>query len=238
MTAKFTLAILAGLAGIVLGAVVHAQEVRQDVASLAGQYFEGDGLGVNWSLTLTSKGSFSFTWHGCLGLYDESEGNFAVEGGALVLRPAKPTKTSRLPTRWLPIVWGERMYLLEENQIPLFTQYVNFGWEPRTQQYGLFMIRQTDWEKNATGSPRLPAQWAGFILDRPVDSLVTRLLPGRRAEIGAGINARLRPGMLLTAVQGNDWFDVKVVSVEQDRSTVEAKKGHVLTVGQRVTSKL
>jgi hypothetical protein len=54
------------------------------VLSLAGppggEYYSGDGLGVNWTVSLTEEGRFEFAWHGCLGLYDSNEGPFALDG--------------------------------------------------------------------------------------------------------------------------------------------------------------
>jgi hypothetical protein len=42
----------------------------------------------------------------------------------------------QLPLQWVLVPWGDRMYLLEEEDIPLFAKYVNQGWEPRTEAHG------------------------------------------------------------------------------------------------------
>jgi hypothetical protein len=38
-----------------------------DPAVVSGDYYSGDGLGVNWSLELCQDGTFEFSWDGCLG---------------------------------------------------------------------------------------------------------------------------------------------------------------------------
>jgi hypothetical protein len=55
------------------------QQVREEIKSLghhvwAGEYYFGDGLGVNVSLILAPKFGYVFEWRGCLGLYDRNYG--------------------------------------------------------------------------------------------------------------------------------------------------------------------
>src|SRR5690242_13014799 len=51
----------------------------------AGNYYEGDGLGVNVNLSLAPKSGFSFTWYGCLGLYDLNYGPAVESDGKINL---------------------------------------------------------------------------------------------------------------------------------------------------------
>jgi hypothetical protein len=43
-------------------------------SELPGQYYLGDGLGVNCSLELHPDHRFRFVWRGCLGMYDRNQG--------------------------------------------------------------------------------------------------------------------------------------------------------------------
>src|SRR5262245_42900344 len=43
----------------------------------AGTYYQGDGLGTNVTLVLAPEGGATYTWTGCLGLYDCNQGNIA-----------------------------------------------------------------------------------------------------------------------------------------------------------------
>ena len=56
--------------------------IEQELSKLkmhpwAGDYYYGDGLGVNVELTLAPDSGFVFTWNGCLGLYDQNYGDVA-----------------------------------------------------------------------------------------------------------------------------------------------------------------
>jgi hypothetical protein len=55
---------------------LRRKKIQEDMATLedhpwAGDYYEGDGTGVNVSLTLAPNSGFVFEWHGCGGLYDD-----------------------------------------------------------------------------------------------------------------------------------------------------------------------
>ena len=56
-----------------------SQKIEKEIARLkdhpwAGQYFFGDGLGANVSLTLAPENGFTIIWRGCMGLYDQNHG--------------------------------------------------------------------------------------------------------------------------------------------------------------------
>lgn len=54
---------------------------------LTGDFYCGDGLGKNSSLTLKSDRTFTFHASGDLGDYDENHGRYAWEGDEIVLDP-------------------------------------------------------------------------------------------------------------------------------------------------------
>jgi len=60
----------------------------------AGEYYFGDGLGVNVSLALAPANGFVFSWHGCLGLYDLNYGDVDFSNGTVKLL-FKYTNTQR-----------------------------------------------------------------------------------------------------------------------------------------------
>jgi len=51
----------------------------------AGDYYAGDGLGVNITLSLAPTSGYVFEWHGCLGLYDRNYGTVAWINGCVCL---------------------------------------------------------------------------------------------------------------------------------------------------------
>ncbi len=56
---------------------------------LAGRWYRGDGLGVNLRLELREDGTYSQTWHGCLGKYGEAAGEWKFEEGQVRFTPTE-----------------------------------------------------------------------------------------------------------------------------------------------------
>jgi hypothetical protein len=71
--------------------------IQDEIAALgnhewAGEYYEGDGLGVNVSLILAPKSGYVFEWHGCLGLYDRNYGAVTLKDRRIRLSFTFPNK--------------------------------------------------------------------------------------------------------------------------------------------------
>jgi hypothetical protein len=149
----------------------RAHAISEELAALgehpwAGEYRCGDGLGVNRRLLLAPNSGFLYTWHGCLGMYDMNYG------------PASPTKDGSvalycefqnnewgargLPERLHPVRWGERRYLLADDEIAEFRNWVKHGFQSREPQHRSvrFLLRVGDEAKPAEGEPVFPPQVA------------------------------------------------------------------------------
>ena len=90
---------------------------------LAGVYYQGDGLGTNLVLVLAEDHRVGFAWYGCLGGGDKNGGTWSLDGDVVVLRLAEPDGPEglrRIDARFVPVKWGERVYLVEEDQMPAF----------------------------------------------------------------------------------------------------------------------
>jgi hypothetical protein len=228
---------------ITLAAAPLPAEPRVDSpVTLVGDYFSGDGLGVNWALSLRADGTYTFAWDGCLGRYAERQGRFRVDGPLVVLEGAELSVSPdeiELPSSLVAVRWGERLYLVPEAEGARFAADVTRGWEPRHRTDGRFLLRQSDWEKPVRGMPELPEGWRKWLLPDPIEAHVTRVLARHRAEIGAGSNQKLHPGMLLSLVSKKyGSTDVRVASVGPASSIVENDYGDPPFVsGGRVTSK-
>ena len=211
-----------------------------DLSEIAGTYYQGDGLGVNWTLTVDSQGRFSFTWDACMGRVDDNFGDAEIDDGVLLLHPQKPLehgKLRRLPVRLLPVRWAERLYLVDDESMPLFAEYINRAKEPRSHAQGMFFLRQEDWRTKSSGYPNLPSRWERFLLPRPVNARIVKLANDHLAEIDKGSADGLQVGMFLTAVAENEWIRVTVRSVNKDSSVVEAQAEHLLMMDYLVTSR-
>jgi hypothetical protein len=114
------------------------------VDSWAGHYYYGDGLGVNVELSLAPKSGFAFTWNGCLGLYDMNYGDVVESSGKIRLVPKLPNEHKPfegISQEFLPIVWGDRHYLIAAEEVVKFANAVNAGFEPREGAWGTFLLR-------------------------------------------------------------------------------------------------
>src|SRR5262245_11234809 len=91
-------------------------QIRAEVEKLgahpwAGEYYAGDGLGVNTVVLLAPKAGYVFEWHGCLGLYDRNYGPVAEKDGKLSL--SFTFENSRegfhgIAPELVPVSWGAR----------------------------------------------------------------------------------------------------------------------------------
>lgn len=227
----------------VAGGCATADNDSPGLKEVAGDYYFGDGLGVNCTLKLTAAGKFSFQWRGCLGIYDENQGAFAVSNGVLKITPKKSNVREGFrgtPTDFFPISWGSRLYLVPTNDIVKFCSDVNQGLEPRRGAWGLYYLRRDDRDKAVSGLPAVPELWANYLLDQPVKGTITGLIGKQEAWLDRGTEHGLLEGMILTA-RGDGRLmlsQVRVESVEKDRCRIKCRwRDDTLAVGQTVTSR-
>ncbi|MGQ0553857.1 MAG: hypothetical protein ACT4PU_11640 [Planctomycetota bacterium] len=167
-------------------------EIRAELATLeahawAGEYFAGDGTGVNTSLTLAPRSGYVFEWHGCLGLYDRNYGAVTSTGRKLGLSFAFENVHEGfrgLAPELVVIPWGPRVYLVPADDVIGFCNDVNAGDEPRTSIFGEYLLRKGDELTKVTGDPELPFDYQNALLKEPVETTVL--------EVG---EFALRPGV-------------------------------------------
>lgn len=144
-----------------LAGPVHSKRAEPitRLEQIAGKYYLGRGLGFNFTLTVTPRGTFSYTWQGCLGTYAEVSGGAFLRNGELVLEPSsqKGGTDGRLDTRFVPVRWGARQYLVPSDELPDFANQVKEGREPRSSSLGDSYLRQDDLNVPVTGEPDLPS---------------------------------------------------------------------------------
>ena len=214
-----------------------------ELKEIAGDYYFGDGLGVNCSFTLSARGKFTFQWQGCLGTYDKNKGSASLKDGILHIRPQKPNMREGFrgtATEFYPVRWGPRMYLIPTNEIVEFCSDVNQGSEPRQDNHGQYYIRRSDADKPVAGRPAVPEQWNKFILNKPVHGRITELIGTQEAWLNKGDADGLLEGMILTAQQhGKLMFaQVRVEAVEKGRCRIKCQwEDSQLAVGQTVSSR-
>ncbi|MDP3543848.1 MAG: hypothetical protein Q8T11_15380 [Elusimicrobiota bacterium] len=214
----------------------------------AGEYYEGDGLGHNLSLTLSPKGTFILESSGCTGSSPTERGRVRRIGDTLRF---EGTKSYWLADKDFHVVtWGARAYLLREGELVRFANYVNRGWEPSYGRRGHFMMRRGAGLKLATGRPKVPASIEPLILDRVVDASVISV--GRPisnstepwpvggiktlVELDAGSRDGLSAGLELPLRGGADG-EATVVSTKERTSTAELVSTTTPNIGWRVSTR-
>jgi hypothetical protein len=201
----------------------------------AGEYYYGDGLGVNVSLMLAPKSGYLFEWHGCLGLYDRNYGAVTLKRGRLHLSFTFPNKRDGfqgIAEEFIPIAWGDRKYLIPSDDIVGFCNEVNDGSEPRQDPHGSYLLRQGDWKKKVKGFPAVPQEFRSYLLIHPIEAEITGVgksttrpsvcdwkFKDTRVTLNCGSKKGLRTGMRLHVVKPEGIFEsVEVKKVDEEKS--------------------
>ncbi len=216
---------------------MQTKKIQQELRNLkdddwAGEYYFGDGLGVNVSLALAPKSGFVFSWHGCLGLYDLNYGDVAFTNGSVRLLFKYLNKREGfegIAPELLPVRWGKRHYLIAVDRIVDFTNAINAGTEPSSLfggRSGRFLLRRGDENMAVVGRPTLPNEFLGYILAEPIKVKVSsveqaRVEHSRRityVRIDAGSVDGIKQGMELYVHSPSRTFDTAVVTSVSEHS--------------------
>ena len=222
-----------------------ADEMRnlQDHA-WAGEYFHGDGLGVNVSLLLAPESGFVFIWRGCLGVYDRNYGPVTQDGDDVTLHCefANHRQGFRgIATSLRPIRWGERRYLIPDDQMIEFCNAVNSGVE-RDGASGRFLIRIRDGERvrPVVGNPELPEPYARLLLEDEIRGTVTEIRETTTRSGRSGIkfintDVTLDIGTAQGVFEGMELYVHETESIQTVRVTKAGERTSVAHV-QRIDS--
>jgi hypothetical protein len=216
------------------------EKIAEEIKTLgehpwAGEYYKGDGLGVNISLSIAPKAGYSFQWRGCLGLYDQNYGAVAEKDGRLHLSFMLPNKRSELrgvTEELVPVTWGERKYLVPTNEFIEFCNQINCGREPRDAVHGRCLLRRGDEKKKVTGLPSVPKEFEPYLLKTPIETEIVAIGKPVLTPMGDdmvhvvfnvtlkhGKKAGVLPGMKLNVVRPENVFDdIEVKSVEDEKA--------------------
>ncbi len=217
---------------------IRAEIKKRGVHEWAGEYYSGDGLGVNISLLMAPEAGFLFEWHGCLGLYDRNYGPVTDHGDHISLGFTFNNDQKGfqgIAQKWTPIQWGERRYLIPSEEIVDFCNAVNSGSEPRNGARGLHLLRDGDENKDVTGFPLVPQKYQPYLLSEPIEATIISV---GKFEPKSGTNkqdlkksvATLNVGAEQGVFVGMELYVTKpdrlVVSVKVFRA--DAEQSHVL----------
>lgn len=214
---------------------IHAEVKTLTNHAWAGEYYSGDGLGVNVSLLLAPKAGYVFEWHGCLGLYDRNYGGVSFTNGKIHLSFTFKNEQKGfqgIAEQLIPVSWGERQYLIPSGDIVEFCNDVNAGTEPREDMHGRHLLREGDEKKKVRGFPAVPDEFRAYLLTKPIEATITTVgsyttrpivcewkFKDTPVTLDAGSEAGILPGMEFHVRKpGNIVKSVTVTKVSRNSS--------------------
>jgi hypothetical protein len=134
---------------------------------LAGDYFRGDSE-FGGSLTLEADGRYSGVLRNEQGIFEQSKGTVRSREGCLILEPATPSNSKGyFPTELVPFRWASRLYLIPKDEVPLFSEAVKRGDEPRDRAHGSAFLREGDWTKKVGPFLGIPEELRSLAQPQP-----------------------------------------------------------------------
>lgn len=133
----------------------------------AGHYARGDGFSGD-TLSVAPTTGFEFESRYCTGK-GGTYGTLKEMGRVLVLTVlgGSPFYTPDA-LEYESVRWGQRAYLVPRKEIISFANEINSGGEPRHDMNGMFLLREGDHKKPASGRPQLPAAYRKYLLAKPI----------------------------------------------------------------------
>ncbi|MDI9239153.1 hypothetical protein QLQ15_09545 [Lysobacter sp. LF1] len=171
----------------------------------AGEYYEGDGLGSNTTLSLAPRSGVAATLRGCLGLYRANLGSIeSASQGLLRFRFDVPRDAGTLgfPEELQLVRWGARRYLIAPSSMQDFVNAMHGGSEPRITAYGRFLLAKGDEGKPVQGLPGLPERYLAAIRSEPLEAGVLRVERVSAARHGEFCEKRYRITLNRGALDG------------------------------------
>ncbi len=158
-------------------ALIEAEAHRLAAHPWAGEYYNGDGLGMNVELAIAPAAGVAIAAYGDTGMYAANAGSLIVQAdGNLVFHfdlPDLPkTRTGQFPDALHPVRWGQRRYLIPESELVDFANALNRGEEPRTTSNGWFLMAVGDETRQVAGMPDLPDNFQALVRREPLASKV------------------------------------------------------------------
>ncbi len=168
------------------------------VREWAGTYYTGDGLGMNVTIKVAPESGVTYTWYGCLGLYDMNHGEIAeVLDDGLRLTLAFDTDLDCMDfmnDRLYFVRWGDRKYMVPGRQMIELVNGYNQGGFFRESLMNIPRWYEGEvrhrWDETAPeGVPQLPAKWAAMLLTEPLELSITAVEAVPPHPVTGGVNA-------------------------------------------------
>ncbi len=233
-------------AAALAASVVPPARASADITTLAGEYSYGNGFNINCTLEISTDGRFLYKRCDCEDVVDQSTGRIKLDDqGNVVLEPVQPRASWPRGTApvLIPVSWGQRLYLVPQDDVLGFVNQVNRGQEPVSRgSMGSYYLREGDWDRPTTGLPTLPEEWKSRILEDAVEGVVAGKDPSGRWIINRGKEHGIYDQMELTAWSpgGRRFLNLRVTETGTETSAVEVLSAppNVSVQGWTVSSRM
>lgn len=163
---------------------------------LFGEYFFG-GLGNTNLLDLKPTHRYSYTHGTCTSRDSPSYGRWEQRDGTILLFPDEEHGYPR-STHLIPVTWGERVLLIDKNQMPGFcVSLKNYG---SLMNYGFHEDYTSRSKPNASplaGKPSIPKKYQDFLDRGEITARVMGVNIDKSVVLFGKQVPRLQPGMQL-----------------------------------------
>lgn len=153
-----------------------------------------------------------------------------------ILLTSQASRRNGWSARYLPVKWGERHYLVSENRVAEFYNFVaGYGWKKDQYVFFDFLVRKDDLRKPINGMPIFPHGYERFV-KKPIEASITKIL--RReikmeqgydglpifdshtlVRLNVGRVDGIKRGMRLNVVDSEDLEAVEILKVGNRSST-------------------
>ena len=186
------------------------------------------------SISVRPDGTVNYTSMGCFNCWS-STGSAKINDGRMKL--SLMPERAGFHTEFVLVPWGDRRYLIANDEAKTFCNAVNQGRAQRTG-YREFFTRRPDCNKKVDGLPSVPRTWQAFLLPTPINGEMIEISTDNRAEINLGRLNGVFEGMELFA--DSDEIPLEVVKVDDNKCTVVSAfkvKGVGWAKGRKITSR-
>lgn len=191
------------------------------VPSLMGTFFQGNGTGVDLTMTLKEKGEVDFRFQGCFGGHSRS-GTYKVENKKVTLSFDLSDRDSYLATEYNIVRWDQATFLVADDEIAHFVHTYRKGWRGQGKRWGLSDFFRRDANRKVEkpvsalkGAPQLPQKFL-TLLNRNITGKVTSVANGVYT-IDKGSNDGFAKGTMLA---GSESYLV-VTDVKDTSATIK-----------------
>jgi hypothetical protein len=173
------------------------------MADVAGTYHESSGL-AGCIVDLRPDGTVSMQYWFDVGDMEPNGGAYTVRNGLVQIRYEPPTHLRdwpQSPERLVPVLWGERRFLVWEEQLADFWDTVHHGADPCSQAMGVWWSlfrREGDDAKPATGLPQVPPRYVDYVVRTSVLGKVVAMDGNGGFSLNVGTADGVSAGMVFS----------------------------------------